>query len=180
MEDELVIDKSVIKALNSNTRIKILKALNERNKTLAELSRELSLSKPALLEHLDILNNSELIVKIERSGSNIMYYSLTHKGIGILNPSGRVRAILLLTTAIFSLAASLFELIKFVSGKKMKVVEEFLQVPGQPPVKREVEVLYHDLIELTAGIALLLLTCLIIYILLKPENRTKLKLIFVR
>lgn len=101
-------------------------------------------------------------------------------GIGILNPSGRVRAILLLTTAIFSLAASLFELIKFVSGKKMKVVEEFLQVPGQPPVKREVEVLYHDPIELTAGIALLLLTCLIIYILLKPENRAKLKLIFVR
>jgi len=180
MEDELVIDKNIIKALNSSTRIKILKTLNERNKTLAKISRELNLSKPTLLEHLEILSDPKLIAKIERSKSNIVYYTLTHKGRGVLNPSERIKVMLLLMSTILSLIVSIFEFLKFVSGKKMKVVKEFLKAPGQPPVQKEIEILYHDPIDAAAGIILLLLACLAIYILLKPKDRMKLRVIFVR
>lgn len=45
---KVVLDEVVIRALASDTRIRILKILSRRNKTLSEISRDLNLSKPAL------------------------------------------------------------------------------------------------------------------------------------
>lgn len=51
-------DGEVIKTLASDTRIRILKTLNERNKTLSEISKELN-----LLDHLKLLNHCVLVAK---------------------------------------------------------------------------------------------------------------------
>ena len=55
---EAILDGEVIKALASDTRIRILKTLNERNKTLSEISKELN-----LLDHLKLLNHCVLVAK---------------------------------------------------------------------------------------------------------------------
>ncbi len=56
----------------------ILKALQERNKTLSELSRELSVTKPSLFYHMLKLSERGLVRRIKRN--KFVYYSLTEKG----------------------------------------------------------------------------------------------------
>jgi DNA-binding transcriptional ArsR family regulator len=177
---KVVLDEAVIKALASDTRIKILKALNERNKTLSEISRELNFSKPTLLDHLKLLNHCALIAKIERPESKFVYYTLTQTGRGIFDTTGKIKITLSLTTMILSLAVSIFGIIRYLSGEKMKVVKEFLETPGQPPVLKEVELLYHNPLDLAMGVIFLLLACLLCYNLLKPINRALLKIMLVR
>ena len=63
----------------SQTRIEILKALKDRNKTLSELSKELGLSKATLSRHLAILQ-AEGIVKRVENGNRFVYYKLSQKG----------------------------------------------------------------------------------------------------
>ena len=46
------IDRKTLKALGAETRMDILKSLSNRRKTPSELSRELKLSPPTILEHL--------------------------------------------------------------------------------------------------------------------------------
>ena len=75
---------------------------------------------------------------------------------------------------------SIFEIIRYLSGENMKIITEFLETPGQPPVLKEVELLYHNPLYLAIGIIFLLLACLLSYNLLKPINRVRLKTMFVR
>ncbi len=62
-----------------NTALRILKALQERNKTLSELSREVGVTKPTLLYHLSKLSERGLVKKVQ-NGNKFVYYSLTVKG----------------------------------------------------------------------------------------------------
>ncbi|ADB58130.1 winged helix-turn-helix domain-containing protein [Archaeoglobus profundus] len=62
-----------------NTALRILKALQERNKTLSELSREVGVTKPSLLYHLSKLSGKGLVKKVQ-NGNKFVYYSLTGKG----------------------------------------------------------------------------------------------------
>ncbi len=177
---KVVLDEAVIKALASDTRIRILKILSRRNKTLSEISRELNLSKPTLLDHLKRLNHCMLIAKIERPESKFVYYTLTQTGKGILDTSGKIKITLLLTTMLLSLTSSIFEITKYLSGAKIKVVTEFLKTSGQPPVPNEVELLYYNPLDLAIGVIFLLLACLLCYNLLKPVNRVRLRTMLIR
>jgi len=62
-----------------NTALRILKALQERNKTLSELSRELGVTKPSLLYHMLKLSERGLVRRVQ-NGNKFVYYSLTEKG----------------------------------------------------------------------------------------------------
>ena len=73
------LDKNVIKALNSQTRIKILKALLDRQKMPTELSAELKLAGSTVVEHLKILQTSGLVLK-KNTGRKWVYYELTSCG----------------------------------------------------------------------------------------------------
>ena len=66
-----------------NTSLRILKALQKRNKTLSELSRELNLTKPSVHYHLSKLTAKGLIKRIH-NGNKFIYYTLTEKGKRIL------------------------------------------------------------------------------------------------
>jgi len=79
------IDKKIIKALGSETRIKILKALLERRKMPSELSNELSLAGSTVVEHLKILEEAGLVSKKE-TGRKWIYYELTNIGEGLIKP----------------------------------------------------------------------------------------------
>ena len=96
--DKLLIDKDTLKALVVDTRLNILKLLHKRKYTLSELSNILNLSASTIKEHLDILCKVNLAKK-EDNNRKWKYYSLTYKGLNLINPSE--------TKALFSFVLSL-------------------------------------------------------------------------
>jgi DNA-binding transcriptional ArsR family regulator len=121
MDDKITLDKKSFMALASESRIELLKKLDERRMTLSELARELQMSKPAVLKHLEKLIEAGLVKKNEDERKWI-YYSLTLKGKNILHPE-RVKIVLLLSTSFISLMASIGMLWKYLHEKTYKAVE---------------------------------------------------------
>lgn len=105
MSDKIVIDRKVLSVLKSDTRIGILKELDERRKTLTELAQRLDCNKSAVYKHLSKLVEAGLVKKEEQVHKWI-YYSLTWKGKNLLHPK-RTKLILLLSTAIASLMGAI-------------------------------------------------------------------------
>jgi len=94
--DRITLDRAVFKVLASDTRLDILKALDERQKTVTELARELSLNKATVFEHLEKLNEVGLIQKIEEDVERKwVYWQLSWTGRRLLHPEKITLAILL-------------------------------------------------------------------------------------
>ncbi len=83
--DEIVLDKRTFEALAMESRVKIMKALKERRKTQAELSKELSLAPSTISEHLEKMVEATLIAR-KKDHHKWIYYELTEKGRHILAP----------------------------------------------------------------------------------------------
>ena len=92
--DRITLDREVFKALASDTRLDILKALDVRQKTVTELARELDLNKATVFEHLEKLALVELIQKIE-DDRKWVYWQLSWKGRRLLHPEKITLALLL-------------------------------------------------------------------------------------
>ena len=103
--DKITLDRDVFKALASDTRLDILKALDVRQKTVTELARELDLNKATVFEHLEKLAQVGLIQKLE-DDRKWVYWQLTWTGRRLLHPEKMTFAILL-STAGGSLATAL-------------------------------------------------------------------------
>ncbi|MCD4740405.1 winged helix-turn-helix domain-containing protein [archaeon] len=69
--------------LSAPRRIEMMRSLTERNKTLTELSKEEDISLPTAKEHLEKLEKSGLVRKLD-TGHKWKYYELTRKGDRIL------------------------------------------------------------------------------------------------
>ncbi len=108
-EDKIVLDKESFEALAVDTRVKILKSLKERRKTLTELSKETGMSVSGIKEHLEILEKTHLIEKID-DGHKWKYYELTRKGKNIVGPK-EFRVLVLLSISLIALAASFFMMV---------------------------------------------------------------------
>jgi DNA-binding transcriptional ArsR family regulator len=74
------------KALASPTRLQVLRCLDERRKTLSELSKELELNKATVHEHLVILVATGLVKKRDDEGRKWIYYELSWQGERLLHP----------------------------------------------------------------------------------------------
>lgn len=103
-EEKVVLDRRSFEALAVDTRIKILKSLKERRKTLSEIAQEQKMSVSGIKEHLETLEKVELIRKID-DGHKWKYYELTKKGSDIVAPK-ELRVWILLSISIIALAAS--------------------------------------------------------------------------
>lgn len=86
MEEEFKISKNLLKSLTVDTRVDILKSLENRPMTASELSRSLGKHVTTVSEHLNLLKNSDLIERIERPGRKWIYYKLTRSGKQVLHP----------------------------------------------------------------------------------------------
>ena len=101
MGDVITFNIKIFKALASRKRIKILQVLEERQKTVSELHRELNLSKSTLYENLGVLLNAGLIQRIELN-NKFVYYKLSDIGQKLLNPQDYVKvSISVITSALF-------------------------------------------------------------------------------
>ncbi len=85
------VDRKVISALDSDTRIKILKALCDRRKFPAELSKELGISSPTVVIHLRKLETAGLVTR-NVSHRKWVYYEITQEGRDIIAPRFPIRA----------------------------------------------------------------------------------------
>jgi len=106
-EAQIVLDRQSFEALAADTRVKILKLLVKRRKTLSELSTELKMSVSGVKEHLETLEKAGLIEKID-DGHKWKYYELTEKGAAIVAPKASMRIMLLLSLSIVAFMASAF------------------------------------------------------------------------
>ena len=68
------------KALASDSRLEIIKALDGKKMGLKELSNSTNLNKMTLHEHLSKLVETGFVKRIEREGHKWVYYKLTWKG----------------------------------------------------------------------------------------------------
>lgn len=104
MDGRIVLDDKSFKALSADSRIGILKSLNERRRTLSELSQKLDLGNSTIKEHCDILVDAELIKQIDE-GRKWKYYELTQKGKQIITPSlmEEVKVLILLCFGVFAI-----------------------------------------------------------------------------
>ncbi len=104
MDNRVVLDDKSFKALSADSRVSILKKLKERRMTLSELSERLKLKNSTVKEHCSILQNAELIAKIDE-GRKWKYYELTGKGKQVIEPSlfeeAKVFVMLSLTAILF-------------------------------------------------------------------------------
>lgn len=107
-EDKIVLDRKSFEALAVDTRIKILKSLKERRKTLSEIAKEQGMSVSGVKEHLETLEGVGLIVKKD-DGHKWKYYELTKKGSGIVAPK-ELRVWILLSISTIALLASVLAL----------------------------------------------------------------------
>jgi predicted transcriptional regulator len=94
LNEKITLDKGIFDALASEIRVELLKKLDERAKTISELSRETQFYKSAVHRNLSILVDNGL-VKRKGNAHKWVYYSLTRKGEKILNPQRAKISILL-------------------------------------------------------------------------------------
>ncbi|MEM4707153.1 MAG: winged helix-turn-helix domain-containing protein [Candidatus Anstonellales archaeon] len=108
MGDEVIVDRELLRAIDADTRINILKSLYKRRKTQSELSEELKLSPPTVLEHVEKLERAGLVKRIEE-GRKWKYYELTPKGRKLISPERKpITAIIMLAVGLLFIWYALF------------------------------------------------------------------------
>ena len=108
MADEVVVDRELLKAIDADTRINILKSLYERRKTQSELAKELKVSAPTILDHVAKLEKVGLVRRIEE-GRKWKYYELTQKGRRLISPDRKpITAIIMLAVGLLFLWYAFF------------------------------------------------------------------------
>ncbi|MGV8085569.1 MAG: ArsR/SmtB family transcription factor [Candidatus Bilamarchaeum sp.] len=107
-EEKVVLDKKSFEALSVDTRVKILKSLTQRRKTLSEVAEEQKMSVSGIKEHLETLEQADLVIKID-DGHKWKYYELSKKGRDIVGPK-ELKVWILLSMSAVALVVSLFVL----------------------------------------------------------------------
>ncbi|MBI4361482.1 winged helix-turn-helix transcriptional regulator [Candidatus Micrarchaeota archaeon] len=97
------LDANAFKALSSERRVEILKALSKKPRSLTSLAHELKLSVQATDEHLRKLESAGLVQKSKHA--KWTYYALDAKGAALLAPN-RQPVYVLLSISILLLAAA--------------------------------------------------------------------------
>ncbi len=108
MDESIRLDRKSFEALAGDTRVRVLKSLLKRRKTLTELAHELDFSASTMKEHLEVLSGAELVVQVDE-GRKWKYYELTKKGRQIAEPH-ELRVWIILGLSIIAAGAAMLNL----------------------------------------------------------------------
>jgi DNA-binding transcriptional ArsR family regulator len=111
-EPTTIIDRDVLKVLSADTRMDILKLLNEGARTPSYLGKHLNKTDPTIIEHLDIMVKTGLVKKIEQPGKKWIFYTLTDRGKGIISSKSR-RLVIIISTSLLILAGGILSMSYF-------------------------------------------------------------------
>ena len=112
---KITLDRDTFKALASDTRLDILRALDGKKMSLKDISKATTLNKATLHEHLAKLHDAGLVKRKEREGHKWVYYKLTWKGESLLHPEN-TKIVVLFTTTFIALWAGIVQLIWYIKG----------------------------------------------------------------
>ncbi len=112
---KITLDLNSFKALASETRLDILRALDGKKMSLNELSETLNLNKATVHEHLMKLYEAGLVKRKEREGHKWVYYKLSWKGTSLLHPDN-TKIVILLTITIVSLIIGTMGFISYIES----------------------------------------------------------------
>jgi len=112
---KVTLDMNTFKALASDTRLGILRALDGKKMGLKDISQATKLNKATLHEHLTKLNEAGLVKRKEREGHKWVYYKLTWKGECLLHPEN-TRIVVLFSATFVALAVGIIQMITYVKG----------------------------------------------------------------
>ncbi|MDH7517911.1 MAG: winged helix-turn-helix domain-containing protein [Candidatus Thermoplasmatota archaeon] len=121
---KVTLDRETFKALASDTRLDILRALDGKSMSLNDICRATNLNKATLHEHLTKLSEVGLIKKNEREGHKWVYYRLSWKGECLLHPENS-RIVVLFSITFISLFVGIIQLINFARGKVVGLASTF-------------------------------------------------------
>jgi len=113
---KVTLDMTSFKALASDTRLDILRALDGKKMNLSEICKATKLNKATLHEHLQKLHEAGLVKKNEREGHKWVYYKLSWKGEGLLHPEN-TRIVVMFTATFVALAVGVIQLFQYVKGQ---------------------------------------------------------------
>ncbi len=128
---KIILDSETFRALSSETRIRLLRLLENGRRTLTNLSSETGLAKPTVQFHLENLMKVDLILK-ENEGRKWLYYSLTRKGRSILNPGAKkIQIILALSVTFLGIGIAILSFSALGGEVPQKVVSGMTSEPVQ-------------------------------------------------
>ncbi len=130
---DIVLTKETFEVLASETRLTILKTLNERRMTITELADDLDLAKSTVHHHLQKLADSGLVAA-EDDGHAWVYYALTPEGRALLQPHGGARIRIILAAGLASLAGGVCALAAFLTAPIREETGSPLPAGGGFPV----------------------------------------------
>lgn len=168
-------DKKVFEALASDTRIAILKELDQRQKTVTELADSLSMAKSSVHEHLSKMVDAGIIEK-EDNERKWTYYRLTRKGRSILHPHETTKILVLIGSSILAFLGGVSQILKLTAPAKEVAMQK--GVPSLPSPERGEEVLkgaeaVYVKEPLILGILLLITAILLSYFAYRIWRRLK-------
>jgi DNA-binding transcriptional ArsR family regulator len=127
---EVPIKQQALKLLASDTRLAILKRLDERRMTVSELSRALELNKSTVHEHLGKLVEGGLVRRDASPDREWVYYDLTKTARYVLRPAS-ARFVLMMGAAVLAGVVLLaFLQLLAVSGQSLAIASEEGPVPA--------------------------------------------------
>ncbi|AAM03948.1 winged helix-turn-helix domain-containing protein [Methanosarcina acetivorans] len=122
-------DNEILKAILSDTRLKILKNLNKRRMTVAELVNNVGVQKNAIYKHLDKLTSAGLVDRVESSERKWVYYELTSKGKKIIS-TGKYQVLILLSSGIGSLIIGSIGIVLYFLNEVQSPKTKGLEISG--------------------------------------------------
>ena len=129
---KVTLDVNTFKALASETRLGILRALDDHKMGLNDLCAAANLHKATLHEHLAKLVEAGLVNKIEREGYKWVYYKLSWQGANLLHPENS-RIVVMFSVAVISLSAfiiGLFSMIRERNADNQPFMESLMSDRG--------------------------------------------------
>lgn len=125
---KVTLDRETFKALASDTRLDILRALDGKSLGLNDIAKVTSLNKATLHEHLNKLAEAGLVKRNEREGHKWVYYKLSWKGENLLHPEN-TRIVVLFSVTFIAFCAGIYQLFLYFSGRFVSVANEKLYAP---------------------------------------------------
>ena len=119
------------KALASETRLDILRALDGKKKSLTEISAATKLHKMTLHEHLAKLVEAGFVKKKEREGHKWVYYKLSWKGESLIHPEN-TKVVVLFSTTFITLFFGVIGLVNIAQSIIASQLPSGIEVRGLP------------------------------------------------
>lgn len=126
---KITIDRDTFKALASDARLEIIKALDGRKLNLSEIARKTNLNKATVHEHLTKLLEAELVKKIERDGHKWTYYKLSWKASNLLHPEN-TKIVIMFSLAFVFLITGILHLIWYAKGTLINMGDKLFSYGG--------------------------------------------------